>query len=85
MFCQAHCNVVFKFNQGMSWFMQVQLRRFACTAFLAGALLFAACAKDKPALVSDPDAKKEGALPWNQQEQWETQGQFQAGSGTDHR
>ena len=33
----------------------------------------------------DPDAKKEGALPWNQQEQWETQGQFQQGAGTDHR
>ena len=69
----------------MSSFMQEQLRRFARPLLLSAALLVAACAKDKPALVSDPDAKKEGALPWNQQEQWETAGQMGQGQGTDHR
>ena len=70
----------------MSSFMQDQLRKVVVRGLLPfGVILFAACAKDKPALVSDPDAKKEGALPWNQQESWETQGQFQQGAGTDHR
>jgi hypothetical protein len=41
-------------------------------------MAFAACAtqKPQPALVDDPDAKKESQIPWNKQEQWETQGQF---------
>ena len=66
--------------------MQDQIRKFAFRALLlSGAIFFAACAKDQPALVSDPDSKKESSLPWNQQEQWETQGQFQNGVGTDHR
>jgi len=65
--------------------MQDQIRSATGALLLSGLILLSGCAKDKPALVSDPDAKKEGALPWNQQEQWETQGQFQSGSGTDHR
>jgi hypothetical protein len=41
-------------------------------------MAFAACAtqKPQPVLVDDPDAKKESQIPWNKQEQWETQGQF---------
>ena len=35
------------------------------------------CATQKDvALVKDPDAKPEGALPWNKEEKWETGGQF---------
>ena len=36
-----------------------------------------ACAtKQQVALVSDPAAGPESALPWNRQEKWEGQGQF---------
>ena len=40
--------------------------------------MLVACATDrpKPALVDDPDAKKESQIPWNTQEKWESQGQF---------
>ena len=45
-------------------------------AFFAGAL--ASCAtKKEVALVNDPaTTERESALPWNQQEKWEGQGQF---------
>jgi hypothetical protein len=46
---------------------------------LVAACIFASCAVDKPALVEDPDAKKETAMPWNKQEQWETNGGDMAG------
>jgi hypothetical protein len=47
--------------------------------------LFVSCAtqKEKVALVNDPDEKKEGMIPWNKQEKWETQAQF--GGITDRR
>ncbi len=65
--------------------MQAPLRKVARALLLSGVILLGACAKEQPSLVSDPDAKKDGALPWNQQEQWETAGQFKEGQGTDHR
>jgi hypothetical protein len=46
---------------------------------LVAASIFASCAVDKPALVDDPDAKKETAMPWNKQEEWETNGGAMAG------
>jgi outer membrane biogenesis lipoprotein LolB len=41
-------------------------------------LFLGACAtqKDPPALVNDPDAKKESQIPWNKQEKWESEGQL---------
>ncbi len=64
--------------------------RFALLALTAAT--FGACAtKQEVALVNDPTATgRESALPWNQQEKWEGQGQFggmadrfnQGGSGS---
>ena len=55
-------------------------RRFiSLFLFLAAASIFASCASEKPALVDDPADKKETALPWNQQEKWETNGGVMAG------
>ncbi|HEX4638513.1 MAG TPA: hypothetical protein VH170_03410 [Chthoniobacterales bacterium] len=53
-------------------------RKIAGVILLVAAGLLASCAsqKENVALVKDPDAKPEGALPWNKQEKWETGGQF---------
>ena len=55
-----------------------QKRKIATALFLVAAGLLASCAsqKENVALVKDPDAKPEGAMPWNKQEKWETGGQF---------
>jgi hypothetical protein len=58
---------------------QIPKRKIALGLLLiGGALFFGACATQKPApaLVNDPDAKHESQLPWNQQEKWESEGQF---------
>jgi hypothetical protein len=40
------------------------------------ALSLSSCATNKDtALISDPNEKKENALPWNQQQQWEREGE----------
>jgi hypothetical protein len=37
----------------------------------------ASCAtKQPPPLIADPTAKTDSALPWNQQERWENEGQL---------
>jgi hypothetical protein len=48
-----------------------------------GTLVSCASQKDNVALVKDPDAKQESAMPWNKQEKWETGGQF--ANFSDHR
>ena len=50
--------------------------RFAL--LLLGAAVLSACAtKQEVALVNDPSVQgRESALPWNQQQKWEGQGQF---------
>ena len=60
-------------------------KKIATTLLLvvAGVLVSCASQKDNVALVNDPDAKPEGAMPWNKQEKWETGGQFS--NLTDHR
>lgn len=69
--------------------MLVQIRRLkgkiAVMLFLMGTGMFVSCAsqKEQVALVNDPDAKKEGMIPWNKQEKWESQGQM--GGITDRR
>ena len=54
------------------------LRALKGAVLLAVAITLASCAqKEQVALVSDPSATgPESALPWNQQEKWEGQGQF---------
>jgi outer membrane biogenesis lipoprotein LolB len=60
-------------------------RKVATLLLLVAAGLLASCASDREnvALVKDPDAKAEGAMPWNKQEKWETAGQLS--NMTDHR
>lgn len=63
-----------------------KLRKPIASALLlaaAGSLISCASQKENVALVKDPDAKPEGAMPWNKQEKWETGGQF--ANLTDHR
>lgn len=49
--------------------------RFAALFLLA--LLFVSCQTEKQtALVNDPDDKKEGQIPWNKQEKWESSSQL---------
>jgi hypothetical protein len=51
--------------------------RIAVLALLAaGALGFTSCATHKEtALITDPNDKKETALPWNEQTKWEREGE----------
>lgn len=52
------------------------LRGIAGAGLIVLAITFTSCAtQKKQALVNDPDATKgESMLPWNKQEQWETNG-----------
>jgi uncharacterized lipoprotein YajG len=62
-----------------------QERKIAAVLLLAAASMLVSCASQKEhvALVNDPDAKSESAMPWNKQEKWETGGQF--ANFSDHR
>jgi hypothetical protein len=64
--------------------MRDPIRKIFSLMLVGAATLCVSCAHEKPSLVDDPNAKKEGALPWNKQESWETQGSLQAGV-SDHR
>ncbi|HKP93137.1 MAG TPA: hypothetical protein VJS88_04505 [Chthoniobacterales bacterium] len=47
----------------------------AALALMASALLFSSCAsKEQPPLIADPRAANETALPWNEQQKWEREG-----------
>ncbi|PYL19160.1 MAG: hypothetical protein DME30_01410 [Verrucomicrobia bacterium] len=50
-----------------------QERKIAAVLLLAAVSTLVSCAsqKENVALVKDPDAKPESALPWNKQEKWE--------------
>ena len=64
---------------------RVPKRTISVLLLLAGCVAFVGCATEKKvALVDDPDAKQESAMPWNKQEKWETQ-QSQFTGMTDHR
>jgi hypothetical protein len=81
--------MAFKCNLETSLSMLAQIRKYekkiATVLLLVAAGLLASCAsqKENVALVKDPDAKAEGAMPWNKQEKWETGGQLS--NMTDHR
>jgi len=52
----------------------LKLRKNVTSVLLcASAITLASCAtqRDPPRLVSDPDERRESAIPWNQQEKWE--------------
>jgi hypothetical protein len=54
--------------------------KIAGLAFLAAFTLgFTSCAtKKETALIDDPNARKETALPWNEQQKWEQEGEASA-------
>ena len=53
-------------------------------AFLAAALT--SCATKDPApLIADPNSARETALPWNEQQKWETEGQLGQVAGQQSR
>jgi hypothetical protein len=54
---------------------------------LAAAIILTSCASEKQqvAVVKDPDAQKESAIPWNQQQKWEVGADVSAlGATSDH-
>ena len=60
-----------------------RVRRYRCfkifksLGFLAIVCLFASCATKKdPSLIADSEGRGDSALPWNQQQKWEGQGQL---------
>jgi hypothetical protein len=64
---------------------RVPKRTISVLLLFAACVAFVGCATEKKvALVDDPDAKQESAMPWNKQEKWETQ-QSQFTGMTDHR
>ena len=49
--------------------------QIAGLAMLASLALTSCASKDPAPLIADPSAQHETALPWNQQEKWEREGQ----------
>jgi hypothetical protein len=52
--------------------------QIAGLAMLASLALTSCASKDPGPLIADPSAQHETALPWNQQEKWEREGQAAA-------
>lgn len=46
--------------------------------FCCGVLLSSCATEKETALISDPDARKETSLPWNEQQKWEREGEAAA-------
>ena len=58
---------------------RIHLRVAALALFAAVALGFSSCAtKKETAFIRDPSDKKETALPWNEQQKWEREGEAAA-------
>jgi hypothetical protein len=58
-------------------------RNIASALLLVTAIVLVSCAtqKDPPRLVSDPDERRDSAIPWNRQEKWEIAPDAAAGLG----
>jgi hypothetical protein len=52
--------------------------QIAGLAMLACLALASCASKDPAPLIADPSAQRETALPWNQQEKWEREGEAAA-------
>jgi hypothetical protein len=52
--------------------------QIAGLAMLASLALTSCASKEPAPLIADPSAQHETALPWNQQEKWEREGQAAA-------
>jgi hypothetical protein len=55
----------------------------ACAMAMCASFVSCATKKKDVVLVKDPDDQKEGSIPWNKQEKWETSGAM--GAATDRR
>lgn len=55
----------------------IRNRYFTRAALIAccGFALASCATKKETALIDDPDARKETALPWNEQQKWEREGE----------
>ncbi|MEY2559913.1 MAG: hypothetical protein QOG51_328 [Verrucomicrobiota bacterium] len=42
---------------------------------ICAATALASCTKDQPPLIADPAGTRETALPWNEQQKWEREGE----------
>jgi hypothetical protein len=55
---------------------RISVKFVALTLLTALAFGFSSCANNKEtAFLSDPNDKKETALPWNEQQKWEREGE----------
>jgi len=55
---------------------RIHLRVARLALFAAIALGLSSCAtKKETAFINDPNAKKDTALPWNEQQKWEREGE----------
>ena len=58
---------------------QIHLKVVFLAFLVACTLGFTSCAtKKETALIQDPNEKKETALPWNEQQKWEREGEASA-------
>ena len=56
----------------------IRNRTLIVLLFCCGALLTSCATKKDTALIDDPDARKDTALPWNEQQKWEREGEAAA-------
>ena len=72
----------FRCNLEIPLFMPATIlnRHFIRAVLIASCgLALASCAtKKETALIDDPNARKETALPWNEQQKWEREGEASA-------
>jgi hypothetical protein len=53
----------------------IRNRTLAILLFCCGALLSSCATNKETALIDDPDSRKDTALPWNEQQKWEREGE----------
>jgi len=53
----------------------IRNRTLVLLLICCGALLTSFATNKETALINDPDSRKETALPWNEQQKWEREGE----------
>jgi hypothetical protein len=53
----------------------IRNRTLATLLFCCGALLSSCATNKETALIDDPNSRKDTALPWNEQQKWEREGE----------
>jgi hypothetical protein len=57
---------------------RIHFKLAAGAMFTCLAASLVSCAKDPPPLIADPNGRTETALPWNEQQKWEREGEAAA-------